>query len=222
MIIFVKEKNEIVKYNVLFDKEKLERLEYDIIEYCSIIEHYDYKDTNFPKMYGLLDHLKYRNYSSVAVGVMEYNDFYSMPETLYRIKFDKYHFPYLVQLLGELISGNVMALEDIFTINEDKELKPLDKRIEEINEKINNTDNIKANEKIELLNKLSELIKQKELNKNQISVNKYYLKARKLITFKKVDSISYSELERILNFYNIQDEKEYIDKKILRYNRKNS
>ena len=221
MIIFVKDKKDIIKYEILFDKEKLEKLKFEIIEKSSIIEHMDYEDTNFPKMYGLLDYLKYRNYSEIKVGVREYNDFYSMPETLYRFTYDKYHFPYLIELVDKILSGDVKALEDIFNINIKKELVPLDKRIEEVNIKINQTDNDSTYKKIELLKELSDLIKQKELNKNQVNVDKYYLKVRKLFNFKKIDVLSCRELQRVLDFYNISDKIEYTDKKVLRYNKNN-
>ena len=77
-----------LKYQVVINKEMLSKLKYEIIEKCSFISHKDYKDTFLPKMYGIDDYLKYRNYSEVKVGLREYNDFYSMPEDLYRIRYD--------------------------------------------------------------------------------------------------------------------------------------
>ena len=67
-----------LKYEVVIDKELLSKLKYEIIEKCSIIIHKDYQDTYLPKMYGIDDYLKYRNYSEVKIGVREYNDFYSI------------------------------------------------------------------------------------------------------------------------------------------------
>ena len=221
MIVYVKEKDNIVKYEVLFDKEELERLKYEVIEKCSIIEHMDYEDTSSPKMYGILDYLKYRNYSEKKIGVIEYNDFYSMPETLYRFTYDKYHFPYLIELIDKIISGDVKILEDIFNINIKKELIPLDKRIEEVNNKINKTNNNSTYKKIELLKELSDLLKQKELNKNQENLDKYYNKVRNLITFKKVDTLDYSLLEKVLVFYdNDINKRHYIDEKILKLSKR--
>ena len=221
MIIFVRDGEYIFKYEVIVDKEKLEKLKYEVIEKCSIMEHKDYESTRLPTMYGILDYLKYRNYKDIKVGTVEYNDFYSMPETLYRITYDLYHFPYLLELIEKLLNDDRTIIEEIFTINRKKELVSLDIRIKKLNGIIEKIDNINADKKIELLKELSDLLKQKELNKNQENIDKYYIKVRKLITFKKIDILNYSELKRVLDFYDNEIEKRYyIDKKVLRNSKK--
>jgi len=129
MVIFVRNKDKILKYEVIVDKELLSKLKYEIIEKCSLITHKDYQDTYLPKMYGIDDYLKYRNYSEVKIGVREYNDFYSMPEDLYRIKYDEYHFPYLVELLDKLLKDDIDVLKEIYNVNKKKEIMFIDEKI---------------------------------------------------------------------------------------------
>lgn len=217
MFIFVKTKDEILKYEVVFDKDVLSKLKYEIIDKCSLITHFDYKDTNLPKMYGIDDYLKYRNYSEIKVGIREYNDFYSTPEDLYRIIYDKYTFPYLIELINKLLDNDINVLKEIYNINYKKEILSIDEKIERQKKLIEDLDNSKVDKKIEELEKLKVLIKQKDLNKNQVNVNKYYSKVKGIISFYLVDRISYREVKRVCNFYDqifdvqyINDIKKYI------------
>jgi len=202
MVIFVRNKDKILKYEVIVDKELLSKLKYEIIEKCSLITHKDYQDTYLPKMYGIDDYLKYRNYSEVKIGVREYNDFYSMPEDLYRIKYDEYHFPYLVELLDKLLKDDIDVLKEIYNVNKKKEIMFIDEKINRQKDLIECIDDSEFDKKISELEKLKELIEQKELNKNQVNVLKYYNKVKKLISFNLIDSISYEEVKRVSNFYN--------------------
>lgn len=202
MVIFVRNKDKILKYEVIVDKELLSKLKYEIIEKCSIITHKDYQDTYLPKMYGIDDYLKYRNYSEVKIGVREYNDFYSMPEDLYRIKYDEYHFPYLVELLDKLLKDDIDVLKEIYNVNKKKEIMCIDEKINRQKDLIESIDDFETYKKINELEKLKELIEQKELNKNQVNVLKYYNKVKKLISFNLIDSITYEEVKRVSNFYN--------------------
>lgn len=217
MFIFVKTKDEILKYEVVFDKDVLSKLKYEIIDKCSLITHFDYKDTNLPKMYGIDDYLKYRNYSEIKVGIREYNDFYSTPEDLYRIIYDKYTFPYLIELINKLLDNDINVLKEIYNINYKKEILSIDEKIERQKKLIEDLDNSKVDKKIEELEKMKVLIKQKDLNKNQVNVNKYYSKVKRIISFYLVDRISYREVKRVCNFYDqifdvqyINDIKKYI------------
>jgi len=202
MVIFIRNKDKMLKYEVLIDKELLSKLKYEIIEKCSIITHKDYQDTYLPKMYGIDDYLKYRNYSEVKIGVREYNDFYSMPEDLYRIKYDEYKFPYLVELLDKLLEDKIEVLKEIYNVNNKKEIISFDEKINRQKELIESINDSEYDKKISELEKLKDLIEQKELNKNQVNVIKYYNKVKKLISYNLIDSITYEEVKRVSNFYN--------------------
>lgn len=222
MVIFIRNKDKILKYEVGIDKESLSKLKYEIIDKCSIITHKDYQDTYLPKMYGIDDYLKYRNYSEVKIGVREYNDFYSMPEDLYRIKYDEYHFPYLVELLDKLLEDDIDVLNEIYNVNSKKEIKSIDEKINRQKDLIESIDDFETNKKINELEKLKELIEQKELNKNQVNVLKYYNKVKKLISFNLIDSITYEEVKRVSNFYNYKVNVKQMDeiKKYIKTNRR--
>ena len=222
MIIYIKNKDKVLKYEVTIDKELLSKLKYEIIEKCSIITHKDYQDTYLPKMYGIDDYLKYRNYSEVKIGVREYNDFYSMPEDLYRIKYDEYKFPYLVELLDKLLEDKIEVLKEIYIVNSKKEITSIDEKINRQKDLIQSIDDSEYDKKINELEKLKELILQKELNKNQVNVLKYYNKVKKLITFKLIDSITYEEVKRVSNFYNSGVDVKQMDeiKKYIKINRR--
>lgn len=222
MIIFIRNKDRILKYEVVIDKELLSKLKYEIIEKCSIIIHKDYQDTFLPKMYGIEDYLKYRNYSEVKIGLREYNDFYSMPEDLYRIRYDEYHFPYLVELVNKLLEDEIDVLKEIYNVNNKKEINCLDEKINRQKELLESIDDDECDKKIEELEKLKELIQQKELNKNQVNVLKYYSKVKKLISFNLIDSISYEEVKKVSNFYNSGFNVKQLDeiKKYIKTNRR--
>jgi len=211
VFIFIKTKDEILKYEVIFDKEGLLKLKYEIIDKCSLITHFDYEDTYLPKMYGIDDYLKYRNYSETKIGVREYNDFYSMPEDLYRIKYDEYKFPYLVELINKLMDNDIGVVKEIYNINYKKEIISVDEMIKNQKKIIESIDDIKVDKKIKELKKMQDLLKQKELNKNQINVNKYYSKVKKLIKFNFVDSLRCEDSKRVFNFYNHTANMEYMD-----------
>lgn len=222
MVIFVKNKDKILKYEVIIDKESLSKIKYEIIDKCSIITHKDYQDTYLPKMYSIDDYLKYRNYSEVKIGVREYNDFYSMPEDLYRIKYDEYKFPYLVELLNKLLEDNIDVLKEIYNVNSKKEITSIDEKINIQKDLIESINDDETDKKISELEKLKELIEQKELNKNQVNVLKYYNKVKKLISFHLIDSISYEQVKRVFNFYNSKINVKQMDeiKKYIKTNRR--
>lgn len=202
MNIFIRNKDKILKYEVVINKEILSKLKYEIIEKCSFISHLDYKDTILPKMYNIDDYLKYRNYSAVKIGIREYNDFYSTPEDLYRIRYDKYQFPYLVEIVNKLLEDDIDVLKEIYIINNRKEIMSIDEKINKQKKIIEDINDLETNKKIKELENLKELLEQKELNKNQLNVQKYYNKVKKLISFIFVDSISLEEVKRVADFYN--------------------
>ena len=166
--------------------------------------------------------MRRRNYSEINIGVREYNDFYSMPETLYHYSYDYYHFPYLIDLIDKVLEDKIDCLSDIYNINYSKELVPLDKRVEKINKEIDNLDNSNY-KKIDRLNELKNLLEQIKLNKNQKNVYKAYELVRKHIKFRLVDSIDKSQVKNVVSFFQINYTlKDVSDKKVLQYIKKSS
>ena len=202
MFYFVKKDNRIEKYKVTFDKEAITKLRVEIINKCSEIEHYDYLDTDGPTYHD--DFLRIRNLERVKVGKREYNDFYSEDENLYHYTYDRYEFPYLINLIDMLFYNNIHALNMILNPDFTLEPEPFDKRIKDLNKKANRISNTKTKEKIAILEELEELIAKSKLNINQKPVKEYYTKVQELITLELVDTIDISELEKIKNFFSIE------------------
>ena len=222
MNIFIEDKNSFLKYEVIVDKEELEKLKYKIINEYSIIEHIEKDDTFGFRDLSVYAYLRRRNYSEIKIGVREYNDFYSMPETLYHYSYDYYHFPYLIELIDKILEDENDYLSDIYNINYNKELVSLDKKVEKLNSEIDNLDNSNY-KKIDKLNELKNLLEQIKLNKDQKNVYKAYELVRKHIKFRLVDSIDKSQVKNVISFFRIDYNLKVVsDKKVLQYIKKSS
>lgn len=221
MNIIVEDKDSFFKYEVLVDKEELDKLKYKIINEYSIIEYVE-KDDTFTCNISVNDFLRRRNFREKEIGVREYNDFYSMPETLYHYSYDYYHFPYLIDLIDKILEDENDYLSDIYNINYDKELVPLNKKVEKLNNEIDSLDNSDC-KKMDKLNELKNLLEQIQLNKNQKNVYKAYDLVRKYIKFKLIDSIDKKQVKNVVSFLKIGYHLDAIsDKKILQYIKKSS
>lgn len=222
MNTIVEDKDSFFKYEVIIDREGLEKLKYKIINEYSIIEHIEKDDTFGFRDLSIYGYLRRRNYSEIKIGVREYNDFYSMPETLYHYSYDYYHFLYLIDLIDKVLEDKIDCLSDIYNINYSKELVPLDKRVEKINKEIDNLDNSNY-KKIDRLNELKNLLEQIKLNKNQKNVYKAYELVRKHIKFRLVDSIDKKQVKNVVSFFQINYTLKVVsDKKVLQYIKKSS
>jgi len=216
MYYFRKEEHFIVKYSVMIDEEKLKKLRWEIIDKCSLIIHKCYKTTHRPNEF---DYAHIRNYKEKLVGVIEYNDFYSMPEDQYLVEYDYYEHSSLVSLIDKLLEGNINVIEEnIKIIKKIKKLQELNiqthiqkeetELLKEQNEIINNLNNAEINDRtkyIELLNqshkKLNDFQKKKELNKNQIPEIIYCSKVLECITLRKIGIIELTKVLQIQRFF---------------------
>lgn len=222
MNIIVEDKDSFFKYEVVIDREELEKLKYKIIDEYSIIEHIEKDDTFGFRDLSIYAYLRRRNFIEKEIGVREYNDFYSMPETLYHYSYDYYHFPYLIELIDKILEDENDYLSDIYNINYNKELVPLDKRVKKLNNKINSLDNSNY-KKIDKLNELKNLLEQIKLNKNQKNVYKAYELVRKHIKFKLIDSIDKVQVKYVVSFFQVDYNLKVVnDKKVLQYIKKSS
>lgn len=222
MNIIVEDKDSFFKYEVVIDREELEKLKYKIIDEYSIIEHIEKDDTFGFRDLSIYAYLRRRNFIEKEIGVREYKDFYSMPETLYHYSYDYYHFPYLIELIDKILEDENDYLSDIYNINYNKELVPLDKRVKKLNNKINSLDNSNY-KKIDKLNELKNLLEQIKLNKNQKNVYKAYELVRKHIKFKLIDSIDKVQVKYVVSFFQVDYNLKVVnDKKVLQYIKKSS
>lgn len=224
MYYYKQEEDKIVKYEITLNKEVLKSLRWEIIEYCSLITHERYKTTKTPNQFDF-EHI--RNYKEKLIGVIEYNDFYSMPEDEYLVEYDYYKHPRLVSLIDDLLLGKIDVIDEIINpnIKEDDEEKLLLKEQSSIIKKLTNKKNKDISNEIELLKENQEkLIKYKEkceLNKNQISVVPYYKKVLNCIEFKEIDSINLSVVNEYQKFfrYGKSDSFDINTEKVLKLNK---
>lgn len=196
MLYFRKNDEVIEKYQVSFDKEEIEKLKKKIINNCSFIKHEEYESEYSPRF---TDEI-IRNLTYTPTG--KEKEYFEETRDIYRYSYDEYKSPYLVELINQLLNGNSKAIDKI--LNYDISTKStIDDRIDLANQEFNKIapeDIIKKKEK---LKELEDLLKTRELNKNQKSIEPYYKKLIDLINFKLIDSILASELNRVESFLEI-------------------
>ena len=196
MFYFRKNDEVIEKYQVSFDKDELEKLKKEIIDNCSYIKHEEYESDYSPRF---TDEI-IRNFTYTPTG--KEKEYFEETRDIYLYSYDEIKPPYLVKLIDQLLNGNSSAIDGI--LNYDISTKStIDDRIDLINQEFNKIapeDIIKKKEK---LKELEDLLKAKELNKNQQSIDIYYNQLIGLIKFDLVDSLSISELGRIESFLEI-------------------
>lgn len=197
MIYFMDEGKKRKKYEIVVDKNGLEKLKVEIINNCSMIIHHDCNTTKTPNYY---DILRIRNYSEEKIGIHKPNDFYASCETLYHVAYDEYKYPYLIELIDRLLNNDEEVLDEILNPNFEKEQISIDKMINILEEKYNSISLCEIGAKREILEKLSQLYKLKELNKNQISVIEYYSKVKNFIKLKLIDYMDIELIDRVNKF----------------------
>ena len=197
MIYFMDKGRFRTKYEVTADRDGLEKLKLEIINNCSMIIHHDCDTTKTPNYY---DILRIRNYCEKKIGIYESNDFYASRETLYHVVYDEYRYPYLIELIDRLLNNDEEALSEILNPNFEKEQISIDKMINILEEKYESISLREIGAKREMLEKLSQLYKLKELNKNQISVIEYYSKVKEFIELKLIDYMEIELIDRVNKF----------------------
>lgn len=162
-----------------------------------MIIHHDCNTTKTPNYY---DILRIRNYSAEKIGIHKPNDFYASCETLYHVVYDEYKYPYLIELIDKLLNNDEEAVNEILNPNFEKEQISIDKMINILEEKYNSISLNEIGSKREILEKLSQLYRLKELNKNQISVIEYYSKVKNFIKLKLIDYMDIELIDRVNKF----------------------
>ncbi|MBQ3306967.1 MAG: hypothetical protein IJG68_02105, partial [Bacilli bacterium] len=186
----------IEKYQVSFDKEEIEKLKKKIINNCSFIKHEEYESDYSPRF---TDEI-IRNFTYTPIG--KEKEYFEETRDIYRYSYDVYKPPYLVELINQLLNGNLKAIDEI--LNYDISSKSsIDDRINLANQEFNKIVPEDITKKKEKLKELEDLVKARELNKGQQSIDAYYNQLIGLIKFDLVDSLSISELGRIESFLEI-------------------
>lgn len=197
MIYFRKNGEVIEKYQISFDKEEIEKLKKKIINNCSFIKHEEYESDYSPRF---TDEI-IRNFTSIPTG--KEKEYFEETRDIYRYSYDEYKPPYLVELINQLLNGNSKVIDKI--LNYDISTKStIDDRIDLANQEFNKIAPENITKKKQKLKELEDLVKAKELNKGQQSIESYYNQLIGLISFNIIDSLSVSELGRIESFLEIE------------------
>ena len=187
------------KYNVLFNKDKIEKLKDEIIDNCSFIKHVEL-DSDYGPYFS--DYRYVRNYRYYDTGKdMEY---FEETRSIYHYSYDLLEPTKLVNLINALLNGNSEAIDEIMNYRIYKTSK-IDRDIKAKNKEFANllaSNNIKK--KKEVLKELEELIKLKDLNKNQVSEEEYYKQLLNLIKFDLVDKVNLGDVYRMERFFNTE------------------
>ena len=194
MIYFKRNEENIEKYNVTFDKDKIKELRTEIIEKCSFIKHYEFESDYGPRFTknDIIKNFRRSNTDKVVEYFEETRDV-----DLY--SYDKYIPPQLIDLIDQLLDGYTKAINKI--LKYEVSVKPtLDDKINEVNQDIINMVPENISQRKEKIEELEKLLKEKELNQNQKSIDEYYEKLLSLIKIDLIDTLPISELEKIESF----------------------
>ena len=196
MFYFRKNGEVIEKYQVHFDKDEIEKLKKEIINNCSFIEHKVYVSDYEPRFTNEI----IRNFTCTPTGRKK--EYFEETRDLYQYSYDEYKPPYLVELINQLLNGDSKAIDNI--LNYDISTKStLDDKINLANKEFNKIAPEDISKKKEKLKELEDLLKAKELNKKQQSIDLYYAQLIGLIKFDLIDLLPINELVKIETFLEI-------------------
>lgn len=183
---YVIEGSNINKYLVNFNIEELKKLRWDIINNCSNIVHMAYRTFDEPDYFDT-DHI--REYRSRKLGFMTRGDFYSGGSVECFVEYDYYEHSKLVEILDNLLKGNMKSLDELFNFSSTYGLK---------------LDTIRSKIEIDKIDALanSYIFKVKK-NKSDLEVieNIYVDKVKKCIDLNLMASISTEIFECVRDFF---------------------
>ena len=196
MFYFRKNGEVIEKYQVHFDKDEIVKLKEKIINNCSFIEYKVYVSDYAP----IFTNEIIRNFTCTPTGRKK--EYFEETRDLYQYSYDEYKPPYLVELINQLLNGDSKAIDNI--LNYDISTKStLDDKINLANKEFNKIAPEDISKKKEKLKELEDLLKAKELNKKQQSIDLYYAQLIGLIKFDLIDLLPINELVKIETFLEI-------------------
>jgi len=216
MLYFLKEKDKIIKYHIEYDVDKILQIRQDIIDNCSYIRHFNYISTD--KHIDNVDRI--RNLKIDLCNIKTKDKHGNLVDT-FHIEYDLYTYPIWIEIIDHFLKGNSETINDIF-----KEIKPTispEKKqiLNCIKEQANDLSNLSnlSNEYITIIKKLQllgveyENICQKEQENIKQDINYHKKRLQESITFLKIDELSLSEYDRLLNFFDKEPKILYMFKK---------
>lgn len=196
MFYYEESDNVLEKYQVFFDREEIEKLKLEIIDKCSFIIHKEY-ESDYSPIISKNDIIK--NFRSTNTGKQK--EYFEETRDICAYSYDEYIPPYLVNLIDELLNGNSDAISKIINYGNSIYTSTIDEKLSLLNQEFNDINSEDITKRISKLKEIEELLKSKELNKNQQNIGPYCCKLLKLLSFKLIDSVSLSDINKMETFF---------------------
>ena len=200
---YLKNDEEIIKYECRFDEEELKKLKLKVQCACSIFRPEEFVGTRLPEY--LDKNWEVRDVISVPTGDYLDGDFGNWGY-VYLYSYNRAHPPYLVHIIDDLIKEDYSKIVDVYLkrgINDNILQAEVDACILELKSvKEQNID-----EKIKKLDELKELMKTVSINSSKESVVPYYDKLINMFQLKRLGNVSVEEFSKMIKFFdlNIED-----------------
>ena len=202
---YLKNEEEIIKYECRFDEEELKKLKLKVQCACSIFRPEEFVGTSLPEY--LDKSWEIRDVISVPTG--DYldgdGDFGNWGyEHLY--SYNRADPPYLVHIINSLLKDNYSKIVDVYLkrgINDNILQAEVDACVLEL--KAIKEQNI--DEKIKKLDELKQLMKTVAINSSKESVSPYYDNLINMFQLKRLGNVSVEEFNKMIKFFdlNIED-----------------
>ena len=196
---YLKNEEEIIKYECRFDEEELKKLKLKVQCACSIFRPEEFVGTRLPEY--LDKNWEVRDVISVPTGDYLDGDFGNWGY-VYLYSYNRAHPPYLVHIIDDLIKEDYSKIVDVYLkrgINDNILQAEVDACILELKSiKEQNID-----EKIKKLDELKELMKTVSINSSKESVVPYYDKLINMFQLKRLGNVSVEEFSKMIKFFDL-------------------
>lgn len=209
---YLKNEEEIIKYECRFDEEELKILKLKVQCVCSIFRPEEFVGTRLPEY--LDKSWEIRDVISVPTGDYWDGDFGNWGY-VYLYSYNRAHPPYLVHIIDDLIKEDYSKIVDVYLkrgINDNILQAEVDACVLELKSvKEQNID-----EKIKKLDELKQLMKTVAINSSKESVAPYYDNLINMFQLKRLGNVSVKEFNKMIKFFDLNiDDLIIIDNKNL-------
>lgn len=210
---YLKNEEEIIKYECIFDEEELKKLKLKVQCACSIFRPEEFVGTRLPEY--LDKSWEIRDVTSVPTGDYLDGDFGDCWGYVYLYSYNRAHTPYLVDIIDDLIKEDYSKIVDLYLkrgINDNILQAEVDACVLEL--KAIKEQNI--DEKIKKLDELKQLMKTVAINSSKESVAPYYDNLINMFQLKRLGNVSVEEFNKMIKFFDLNiDDLIIIDNKNL-------
>ena len=196
MYYFQKQDEEIIKYEIIYDKTLLSKYYNELIEKCSRISNHEITTEDFNYI-PMDDNTIVRNKKCELI---DSKSFLGRKKDIYKVRYQEYHKPRLCNIIELILKDDLNGINQLYnyipsTINDYYNIE-----IEKLSYKINMISNIEYERKMSSLEEMKKLVEEAKLNENRKEEKTYIPLIKDAVSFKEVDRIDVSTYERIMLF----------------------